>query len=82
MWYVYGALVAICVLGVISIKQGWIGYMPPLDELNDPIDKYASQVFSADGKMLGTWSQKENRIAWLYGATQCRRRLYNHAAAC
>ena len=62
MWYVYGALVAICVLGVISIKQGWIGYMPPLDELNDPIDKYASQVFSADGKMLGTWSQKENRI--------------------
>ncbi|MBB3702998.1 transglycosylase domain-containing protein [Alloprevotella rava] len=62
MWYVYGALVTICVLGVVSIKQGWIGYMPPLDELNDPIDKYASQIFSADGKMLGTWSQKENRI--------------------
>ena len=46
----------------MSIKKGWIGYMPPLDELQSPISKYASQVFSADGTLLGTWSRNENRI--------------------
>ncbi|EJX08860.1 transglycosylase, partial [gut metagenome] len=49
-------------LGYYSIKKGWIGYMPPLDELQRPINKYASQVLSADGKMLGTWSRSENRV--------------------
>lgn len=62
MWCVYGGIVAVCVLCVLFIELGWIGYMPPLNELNDPIDKYASQIFSADGKLLGTWSQKDNRI--------------------
>ncbi len=44
------------------VKEGKIGYMPPLDELDSPINKYASQVLSADGKVMGTWSRNENRI--------------------
>ena len=36
--------------------------MPPLDELQSPISKYASQIISADGKVLGTWSRNENRV--------------------
>ncbi|MBO5133787.1 MAG: transglycosylase domain-containing protein [Bacteroidaceae bacterium] len=50
------------VLGAVSIKKGWIGYMPPLEELQNPISRYASQVISADGKVLGTWSRSENRV--------------------
>lgn len=46
----------------MAIAKGWIGYMPPLDELQSPINKFASQVVSADGKLLGTWSRNENRI--------------------
>ena len=49
-------------VGVLGIEKGWIGYMPPLDELQSPISKYASQVLSADGKVLGTWSRSENRV--------------------
>lgn len=60
-------LFAVVVIGVISvfvlITKGVIGYMPPVKDLQNPIDKYASQVYSADNELLGTYSQsKENRI--------------------
>ena len=46
-----------------AIFQGYIGYMPELRQLENPVNKFASQVFSADGKLLGTWSySKEKRI--------------------
>lgn len=58
------------VLGIITIPvavtaiwQGWIGYMPPVEELQNPIDKYATQILSSDGKVIGTWNMnKDNRI--------------------
>lgn len=52
-------------LGVIffGIAQGWIGYMPPIKQLQNPIDKYASQVLSSDGEVLGTYARSgDNRI--------------------
>ena len=37
--------------------------MPPVEDLENPIDKYASQVISSDNLLLGTYSRdKENRI--------------------
>ena len=39
-----------------SIFNGYIGYMPNIEQLQNPVNKFASQVFSADGKLLGTWS--------------------------
>ncbi len=46
-----------------AIWHGWIGYMPNLYQLENPVNKYASQVFSADGKLIGTWSySRANRI--------------------
>ena len=45
------------------IENGTIGYMPDLQQLENPVDKYASQVFSDDGVLLGTWSySRANRI--------------------
>ena len=57
-------LVAVGV-GVIfwAIADGRIGDMPPIEEMLNPIDKSASQVYSADGKLLGTYSySRENRV--------------------
>lgn len=62
MWCTYGVLVLLGVLFVTFVEIGWIGYMPDIDELRNPIDKYASQVFSADGRLMGTWSNGKNRI--------------------
>ena len=46
-----------------AIWNGWIGYMPDIKELQNPISRYASQVYSADGKVIGTYNMnKENRV--------------------
>ena len=38
-----------------AISQGWIGYLPDMEELENPSYKYASQIISSDGKPLGTF---------------------------
>ncbi len=46
-----------------AIAEGKIGYMPPIEDLQNPINRYATQVYSADGKLMGTWSMsRENRV--------------------
>lgn len=48
---------------VFAITQGWLGTLPPISELQNPISKYASRVYTADGKLMGTWSYaSENRV--------------------
>lgn len=61
------AFIALCFIGVtalfVSIAMGWIGYLPDMSELENPNYKFASQVLTADGKEMGTWSySKENRV--------------------
>ena len=47
----------------VAIANGHIGYMPPIEQLENPIERYASQLISADGVMLGRYSySKDNRI--------------------
>ena len=52
------------VVGVFTaIAKGWIGYVPPIEELENPNLKFATQVISDDGVTLGTYSlSKENRL--------------------
>ena len=62
-------VIAVLVTGGIfwAIADGRIGYMPPIDELQNPINRFASQVYSADGKLLGTYSlSRENRVMVKY----------------
>ena len=35
---------------LLLIYNGIIGYMPPIDELEDPHDNFASILYAADGK--------------------------------
>ena len=50
-----------------AISVGRIGYMPNLYQLENPVNKFASQVLSADGRVLGTWSyQRTNRVFLSY----------------
>ena len=46
-----------------AINEGWIGYMPPIEDLQNPISRFATQVYSSDGKLIGTWNyNRENRV--------------------
>lgn len=56
LWVLFFAAVGAVFVYFYSIFNGSIGYMPNLKQLENPLDKFASQVYSADGKLLGTWS--------------------------
>lgn len=63
MWTIFGGIIAFVVLLFALISLGAVGYMPRVSELENPIDKYASQVISADNELLFTYSQSDdNRI--------------------
>ena len=57
------AVVVMLSLAVVfkMMADGKIGYMPTIEELENPIDKYASQVISSDGVVLGTYSREKNK---------------------
>ena len=62
-WLLYIAVVGGVVSIFMAIANGSIGYMPPVEQLENPIDKYASQIISADGKTLGSYAHSsDNRI--------------------
>lgn len=50
----------------VFIDKGWVGYLPPLEELQNPKNKYASEIFSADMVSLGRYYRKENRVGVQY----------------
>lgn len=63
LWVVFFGIVGAIAALFALIENGSIGYMPDLQQLENPVDKYASQVFSDDGVLLGTWSySRANRI--------------------
>lgn len=62
-WVLYVLAFGAVVMIFSAIANGSIGYMPPVEQLENPIDKYASQVISADGKTLGAYAHsQDNRI--------------------
>lgn len=60
-------------VGVISvaclfymINKGWLGYLPPLDELQNPRNKYATELYSSDLQVIGRYYISENRVEVKY----------------
>ncbi|NDW11949.1 penicillin-binding protein [Bacteroides sp. 214] len=67
LWILFLLIVLSVVLMFMGISKGWIGYMPSIEEIENPTYKYATQLFSEDGKVLGSWSiSKENRLNTTY----------------
>lgn len=63
LWTLIAVVVIGSALAFTAIYNGWIGYMPPVEDLQNPINRFATQVYSSDGKIMGTWNyNKENRI--------------------
>ncbi len=63
LWTLLVLTVVVAASAFYAIDQGWIGYMPPLEDLQNPINRFATQVYSCDGKLMGTWNyNRENRV--------------------
>ena len=59
-----GMLVAWLVIWLIT--KGALGYLPPLEELQNPKNTFASEVISSDMVSLGRYYRYENRIGVQY----------------
>lgn len=63
LWILFAVIVVACVGTFAAISSGKIGYMPEVEELENPNYKFAAQIFSSDNQLIGTWSiSKENRV--------------------
>ena len=59
-----GILAIVLVFWLIS--KGMLGYLPPLDELQNPKNKFATEIISAYMQSLGRFYRNENRVSVEY----------------
>ncbi len=61
----FWSLVVIALVGgflfFYAIAKGYLGFMPSFEELENPKNVLASEIFSADGKILDKYFIRENR---------------------
>lgn len=63
MWMTFFAIVVFASIMFTLIYHGIIGYMPEVEELKNPTDKFATVVYSADGVEMGRfYNNKGNRV--------------------
>ena len=63
LWFILFLAVAVTATSFWAIVNRKIGYMPPIEDLQNPVNRFATQVYSSDGKLIGTWSMsRENRV--------------------
>lgn len=52
LWIFLAVIVLAIVVIFVSISKGWIGYMPPVEELENPSYKFATEIFLKMKKCL------------------------------
>jgi len=60
LWIAFGGLLFLIVLFFFCVAKGIFGTMPTFEELENPQTNLATEIISADGKVLGTY-YVENR---------------------
>ncbi|MDD2575991.1 MAG: transglycosylase domain-containing protein [Bacteroidales bacterium] len=53
MWKIFGAFMVFLFLFFFFLSLGWLGFMPSFEQLENPNSNLASEVYSADGEILG-----------------------------
>ena len=63
MWISFVGFVVMIALLFVLIYNGVVGYMPPIEELKNPTDNFASMIFTSDGVEMGRfYHSKSNRV--------------------
>lgn len=62
-WAIF-LFIILSIVGLFAlISNGFIGYMPPIEELQNPKNKFATEIYTSDMQLLGRYFQsKENRV--------------------
>ena len=63
LWIFFCVGIVSITLLFFFIAKGFIDYMPPIEELQNPKDKFASEIYSSDMEVIGRYYQsKGNRV--------------------
>ena len=63
LWIALFSAIGLSLMTFVAIWNGWVGYMPEMADITNPLDRSATQVYSSNGMVMGTWSAShENRI--------------------
>jgi len=67
-WWTVGIGLVLSVIIFILIANGMVGYMPPIEELENPKNQIATELISSDGEMLSTYyyGNSGNRVPVSY----------------
>ena len=60
LWTINFCGVALVMLLGVMIYHGYIGYVPPVEGLLNPEDRFASRLFTSDGVEMGRFYQSRN----------------------
>jgi penicillin-binding protein 1A len=55
LWIAFACMVTTFILLIVAIDHGLVGYMPSLNELENPQSAISSDVYAADGALLGRY---------------------------
>ncbi len=55
LWIAYLCSLVILVLLFISVSMGWLGFMPSIEELENPKSFLATEIYSADQVLIGKY---------------------------
>ena len=63
LWIIFASFIGVIFLFFLLIYNGVIGYMPDVEELKNPADRFASIIYSADGEEMGRFYRNTgNRV--------------------
>lgn len=65
-WGLFIGGIVIAFITMTLIAKGIVGYLPPLEELQNPKNSFASEIISSDMQSLGRYYKYENRIGVQY----------------
>ncbi|MDE6813128.1 MAG: transglycosylase domain-containing protein, partial [Duncaniella sp.] len=55
LWVIFASAIVGIFLFLFFVYNGVIGYMPAVEELKNPTDRFASVLYSSDGKEIGRY---------------------------
>ncbi|MCP9612883.1 transglycosylase domain-containing protein [Coprobacter tertius] len=62
LWALFGMGIVAAIVLFMLVARGYIGYMPPIEDLQNPKDKFASEIYTSDMQVLGRYFYKANRV--------------------
>ncbi|HRZ77897.1 MAG TPA: transglycosylase domain-containing protein, partial [Bacteroidales bacterium] len=54
-WSIYAGILVFTVIFFAFMSWGWLGFMPSFEDLENPRSNLASEIYSADGEVIGKY---------------------------